>query len=314
MSSFLSTMINLVLFNPDWPVFIGNVVTAQKNCVKCLVYAVPDLSFWSHELRSMTDFKTLSPEKLRAACRDGTFDGPTSGYAPGSVQANLVILPSSYAQEFEEFCRRNPQPCPVLEVLSAGDFELKKIAPKADIRTDLPRYRVFRDGSTQSEATDILDLWNEDLVTFLLGCSFVAEDALLKAGLLLPHISETGFVPMYRTTLPCESAGRFEGTMVVSMRPFELEEAERAAEITKNYPMAHGAPIHIGDYTILGIEDLHNPEFGEPVTMSSGQVPVFWACGVTPQIAIANAKPPLAITHAPGHMFVADITSESTRI
>ena len=262
----------------------------------------------------MTNFKTLSPEKLRAACRDGTFGGPTSGFAPGSVQANLVILPSAYAQEFEEFCRRNPQPCPVLEVLRAGDFELNKIAPKADIRTDLPRYRVFRDGHTQYEVTNILDLWNEDLVTFLLGCSFVAEDALLKAGLLLPHISETGFVPMYRTTVPCKSAGRFEGTMVVSMRPFELEEAERAADITKNYPMAHGAPIHIGDPAILGIEDLHNPDFGEPVTMTLGQVPVFWACGVTPQIAIANARPPLAITHAPGHMFIADITSESTRI
>ena len=152
------------------------------------------------------------------------------------------------------------------------------------------------------------------MVTFLLGCSFVAEDALLKAGLLLPHISETGFVPMYRTTVPCESAGRFEGTMVVSMRPFESEEAERAADITKSYPMAHGAPIHTGDPAILGIEDLNTPEFGEPVTMLPGQVPVFWACGVTPQVAIANAKPPIAITHAPGHMFVADITSESTRI
>ena len=302
------------IFNPDWLVFISNVVEVLKNCVQYFVYAVPDFSSSGHELTQMTDFKTLSPKRLRSACRDGTFDGPTSGHAPGSVQANVVILPSSYAQEFEEFCRRNPQPCPVLEVLSAGDFELNKIAPKADIRTDLPRYRIFRDGHIQSEATDILDLWNEKLVTFLLGCSFVAEDALLKAGLLLPHISETGFVPMYRTTLPCESAGRFEGTMVVSMRPFELEEAERAADITKRYPMAHGAPIHIGDPAILGIEDLHNPEFGEPVTMSPGQVPVFWACGVTPQIAIANAKPPLAITHAPGHMFVADITSESTRI
>ena len=262
----------------------------------------------------MTDFNTLSPEMLRAACRDGTFDGPTSGHAPGSVQANLVILPSSYAEEFEEFCIKNPQPCPVLEVLSAGNFEVNKIAPKADIRTDLPRYRVFRDGRPQFEATDILDLWNGDLVTFLLGCSFVAEDALLKAGLLLPHISETGFVPMYQTTVPCESAGRFKGTMVVSMRPFDSEEAERAADITKSYPMAHGAPIHTGDPAILGIEDVNNPEFGEPVTMSPGQVPVFWACGVTPQLAIANAKPPIAVTHAPGHMFVADITSESTRI
>jgi len=130
----------------------------------------------------------------------------------------------------------------------------------------------------------------------------------------LPHIAETGFVPMYRTSVPCKTAGRFDGTMVVSMRPFTLEEAERAADITKHYPMAHGAPLHIGEPSVLGIKNLDQPDFGEPVTIKDGQVPVFWACGVTPQIALANARPPLAITHAPGHMFVADITSVSTRI
>ncbi|MGB0575495.1 MAG: putative hydro-lyase [Alphaproteobacteria bacterium] len=262
----------------------------------------------------MSDFKTLSPARLRSACRDGRFDGPTSGHASGHVQANMVILPSDYAEEFQQFCENNPQPCPVLEVLPSGSFEPRKIAPQADVRTDLPRYRIFRDGIPTSDSTDIRDLWSDDLVTFLLGCSFVAEDALMKAGLLLPHIAETGFVPMFRTTVPCKPAGRFNGNMVVSMRPFTPEEATRAAEITKHYPMAHGAPIHIGDPAYLGIKNIEKPEFGEPVTMTADHLPVFWPCGVTPQEAIVNAKPPIAITHAPGHMFVSDITSESTRI
>ncbi|MGY9017977.1 MAG: putative hydro-lyase [Alphaproteobacteria bacterium] len=262
----------------------------------------------------MSDFKSLSPAHLRAACRDGSFDGATSGHAPGHVQANMVILPSDYADEFQQFCENNPQPCPVLEVLAPGRFEPGIVAPLADVRSDLPRYRVFRDGEPTADPTDIHDLWNDDLVTFLLGCSFVAEDALMKAGLLLPHIAETGFVPMFRTTVPCIPAGRFNGTMVVSMRPFTYDEAACAAEITKHYPMAHGAPIHVGDPAVLGIKNLAKPEFGYPVTMTEDQLPVFWPCGVTPQEAIVNAKPPLAITHAPGHMFVADITSESTRV
>ncbi|NKB20187.1 MAG: putative hydro-lyase [Alphaproteobacteria bacterium] len=262
----------------------------------------------------MSEFMPLTPNKLRSGCRDGSFDGPTSGHAPGFVQANMVILPSDYADEFQQFCDKNPQPCPVLEVLTPGGFEPEQIAPLADVRTDLPRYRVFREGKAIADATDISELWCDDLVTFLLGCSFVAEDALMKEGLLLPHIAETGFVPMYRTTVPCAPAGRFNGTMVVSMRPFTPDEADRAVDVTKHYPMAHGAPIHIGDPAALGIKDVARPEFGQPVTMTKGQVPVFWPCGVTPQEAIVNAKPPLAITHAPGHMFVADITSESTRI
>lgn len=276
--------------------------------------AVPVARSLRYGLDSMSDFKSLSSAKLRSACRDGSFDGPTSGHAPGYVQANMVILPSDYAEEFLEFCENNPQPCPILEVLAPGCFEPTRIAPQADVRTDLPRYRVFRDGEPTGDPTDVTELWNDDLVTFLLGCSFVAEDALMKAGLLLPHIAETGFVPMFRTTVPCISAGRFNGTMVVSMRPFTSDEAARATEITKHYPMAHGAPIHIGDPAALGIKNIEEPEFGYPVTMTADQLPVFWPCGVTPQEAIVNAKPPIAITHAPGHMFVADITSESTRI
>jgi uncharacterized protein YcsI (UPF0317 family) len=254
------------------------------------------------------------PGALRAACRTGEFAGPTSGLVPGFVQANMVILPADFAVEFEAFCAANPQSCPVLEILEAGSPLSVKVAPGADIRTDLPRYRVFRDGEMVGEPTDVSDLWRDDLVTFLLGCSFVAEAALTAAGLLLPHIKETGFVPMYRTTRACTPAGRFSGNMVVSMRPFTPEEAERAADITAHYPMAHGAPVQIGDPDALGIRDLAAPEFGRAVTMQSGQLPVFWACGVTPQEALAAARPPLAITHAPGHMFVADITAESTRI
>jgi uncharacterized protein YcsI (UPF0317 family) len=256
----------------------------------------------------------VTPAALRAACRSGAFAGPTSGHAPGFVQANMVILPWDWAGEFREFCARNPQPCPVLEVLAAGDSEPKRIAPGADVRSDLPRYRVFRDGVAVAEPTDIGDLWRDDLVTFLLGCSFVAEGALIAAGLLLPHIAETGFVPMYRTTRPCVSAGRFHGPLVVSMRPFTPADADRAAAITAHYPMAHGAPVHRGDPAALGIADLARPEYGHPVSMRRGEIPVFWACGVTPQEAIMNARPPLAIAHAPGHMFVADIAADSTRV
>jgi uncharacterized protein YcsI (UPF0317 family) len=258
--------------------------------------------------------ESMTAQELRRRCRDGSYDGPTSGHALGKVQANMVILPKADADEFAEFCAKNPQPCPVLEILAPGDPEPKKIAPGADVRSDLPRYRVFRDGFFVAEPTDVRDIWQGDLVTFLLGCSFVAEEPLLKAGLLLPHIAETGMVPMFRTTRPTVPAGRFHGPLVVSMRPFSPADAERAAEVTSHYPMAHGAPVHIGDPAALGIRDVMHPEYGKAVTIRPGQVCVFWACGVTPQEAIANAKPRLAITHAPGHMFVADITAESTRV
>lgn len=256
----------------------------------------------------------LNSVALRAGCRIGTFDGPTSGHALGSVQANMVILPAEFAAEFRDFCDKNPKPCPILEIHQPGDPEPKLIAPGADVRTDLPRYRVFRDGQVVDEPTDISDLWRDDLVTFMLGCSFIAEEALMAAGLMLPHIAETGFVPMYRTTRETVPVGRFAGPIVVSMRPFTPEEAEQAAEITAHYPMAHGAPIHIGDPDALGIRDIDAPEFGRAVTIAPGRITAFWACGVTPQEALAAAEPPLAITHAPGQMFVADITAESTRI
>ena len=258
--------------------------------------------------------KPMSPSELRGRCRDGSYAGPTSGHAPGHVQANMAILPADDAEEFRAFCAANPKPCPLLEVLPAGEGEPKKIAPGADVRTDLPRYRVFRDGVMVDEITDISDIWRDDLVTFLIGCSFIAEDALMSAGLVLPHIEETGTVPMYRTTVATKPAGKFWGPTVVSMRPFTNADADRAEDITGHYPMAHGAPIHRGDPEALGIKDLARPEYGEPVTMEANHIPMFWACGVTPQEAILNAKPTLAISHAPGHMFVGDMLAVDTRI
>ncbi len=256
----------------------------------------------------------MAPDELRGRCRDGSYDGPTSGHAPGHVQANMAILPAEDAEAFRAFCEANPKPCPLLEVLPAGQAEPARIAPGADIRTDLPRYRVFRDGVLADEPTDISDIWRDDLVTFLIGCSFIAEDALMSAGLVLPHIEETGTVPMYRTNVATVPAGRFSGPTVVSMRPFTPEDADRADAITRHYPMAHGAPIHRGDPGALGIKDIAAPEYGEPVTLAAGHIPVFWACGVTPQEAILNAKPSLAITHAPGHMFVGDMLAADTRV
>lgn len=255
----------------------------------------------------------MDAQTLRARCRSGDYDGPTSGHAPGRVQANMVILPAAEAREFAEFCERNPGPCPVLEMLAPGDPEPRATAPGADIRTDLPRYRVFRDGAAVGDRTDISDIWQDDLVTFLLGCSFTAEEALMAAGLPLPHIAQSGTVPMYVTSIETTPAGRFHGPMVVSMRPFTPENAERAAEITSHYPMAHGAPIHRGDPAAIGIADIGQPDYGEPAPDVPGAIPVFWPCGVTPQEAIRRARPGLAITHAPGYMFVSDVVAESTR-
>ena len=254
------------------------------------------------------------PSDLRAACRNGTFGGPTSGQATGFVQANMLILPKADADDFRLFCERNPKPCPVLEILAPGDPEPKSCAPGADIRTDLSRYRVFRQGVAQGDVNDISHLWRDDFVTFLLGCSFTAEEALIAAGLEPRHIRETGIVPMFRTTKPTVSAGKFHGPFVVSMRPYTPEDAKRAAEVTEKYPMAHGGPIQIGDPDALGIRDIHNPEYGKPVTIEAGEIPVFWACGVTPQEAIRNAKPEIAITHAPGYMFVSDLPSDDGRV
>lgn len=251
---------------------------------------------------------------VRAAARNGDVPGTTAGLALGYAQANLVVLPRELAFDFLLFCRRNPKPCPVLDVTDPGSAEPKEAAPGADLRTDVPRYRVYRHGEVVDEPTDVSDLWRDDFVAFLLGCSFTFEAALLRAGLPVRHIEEEKNVPMFRTSVPCKSAGVFHGPMVVSMRPLTPEQAIRAVQITSRYPAVHGAPVHWGDPAALGIEDLHRPDFGDAVTIHPGEVPVFWACGVTPQAVVMQTKPELVITHSPGSMFVTDLKDESLAV
>lgn len=248
----------------------------------------------------------LSAADARRAIREGAWRGPTPGLAPAHAQANLVVLPREHAFDFLLYCQRNPKPCPLLEVLDPGAVE-PACAPGADLRTDLPRYRVWRDGRLAAEPTDIRDLWRDDLVSFLIGCSFSFEAPLLAAGLEVRHLSEGCNVPMYRTTRPTRPAGPFRGPLVVSMRPFSPADAVRAVEVTARLPQVHGAPVHIGEPAALGIADLSRPDYGDPVTLRPGELPVFWACGVTPQAALLEARLPFAITHAPGHMFVTDL-------
>lgn len=251
--------------------------------------------------------------EVRAACRDGTLTAPTPGLAPGFVQANLVILPRDWAFDFLLFCQRNPKPCPLIDVTDPGDPEPKFAAPGADLRTDLPQYRVWHRGELVAEPRDLRELWRDDLVAFLIGCSFTFESALLNAGVPVRHIEESRNVPMYRTLIACRGAGRFSGPLVVSMRPMTPAQALQAAEICGHFPEAHGAPVHFGDPSAIGIRDIDRPDYGDAVTIRFGEVPVFWACGVTPQAALAHAKPPLAITHQPGHMFVTDLADADFR-
>jgi uncharacterized protein YcsI (UPF0317 family) len=244
---------------------------------------------------------------VRAACRAGTLTGPTPGLAMGYVQANLVIVPSEFADDFRLFCLRNPQPCPLLDETNPGDPEPKTVASGADLRTDLPAYRVWRDGQLAAEPTDIRSLWRDDLVAFLIGCSFTFENALLEAGLPVRHIEQRLNVPMYVSSRHCRAAGPFCGPLVVSMRPMTPEQAIAATRICSQFPRAHGEPVHAGDPAGLGIADVSRPDFGDAVEVRTGEVPVFWACGVTPQAALMQAKLPLAITHKPGHMFLTDL-------
>lgn len=244
------------------------------------------------------------PLDVWTACRSGQWDRPTPGLAPGYAQANLVILPEADAFDFLRFAQRNPKPCPVLEVLEVGDPEPKLTAPGADLRTDLPRYRVYRDGVLTEERTEIRELWRSDLVAFLIGCSFTFEQPLLDAGLPVRHIECGCNVPMYRTNRPCTPAGRFAGPLVVSMRPIPAHLVPKAVTVTHAFPAVHGAPVHIGAPEALGIADLARPDWGDPVPVNPGEVPVFWACGVTPQAVAIDSKPSFMITHAPGHMFI----------
>ncbi len=232
--------------------------------------------------------------------------GPTAGLALGYVQANLVIVPRSLAFDFLLFCQRNPKPCPVLDVTEAGSAEPALVAPGADLRLDVPRYRVYRDGQLVDEPSDLQSYWREDFVGFLTGCSFTFERALKDAGLPVRHIEAGCNVPMYRTNIACRPAGLFRGPMVVSMRPMTMAQALCAVVVCSRFPRAHGAPIHIGTPEAIGIRDVTRPDFGDPVEIRADEVPVFWACGVTPQAVAMEARPPLLITHKPGHMFVTD--------
>ncbi|MCA9027576.1 MAG: putative hydro-lyase [Planctomycetaceae bacterium] len=249
---------------------------------------------------------TSTGRDVRLACRRGEWTQHTSGVASNFAQANLVILPAKSAEDFRCFCERNPQPCPLLEMTQPGDQVPHRMASDVDLRTDLPRYRVWQDGVVTDEPTDISNLWRDDLVSFLIGCSFTFDSALLQAGLPVRHVEVGCNVPMFRTNIDCIPSGPFRGPLVVSMRPFTAKEAARANELTAGFSHFHGRPVHQGDPLAIGISDLAQPDFGDAVTLLEGEMPVFWACGVTPQCALESARLPLAITHAPGHMFVTD--------
>jgi uncharacterized protein YcsI (UPF0317 family) len=244
---------------------------------------------------------------VRMACRWGKLARPTPGLALGYVQANIVILPREWAFDFLLFCQRNPKPCPLLDVTEPGNPVPRLVAPTADLRTDLPAYRVWRNGELVEEPAEVNRYWRDDLVSFVIGCSFTFENALLAAGVPVRHIEEGVNVPMYRTNISCRSAGRFSGPMVVSMRPLKPEHVVKATQICNRFPRAHGVPIHYGDSAAIGIRNLDATDFGDAVEIRNGEVPVFWACGVTPQAALMEAKPPFAITHKPGHMFLTDL-------
>ncbi len=244
--------------------------------------------------------------KARLACRSGQHPGSTANLAPGYVQGNLVVLPQTLAADFEKFCELNPRPCPLIGRSEPGSPHIASLGADLDIRTDLPRYRVWRNGTLSEEPTDILAHWRGDLVAFVLGCSFSFEEALMSEGLAIRHIEQGCNVPMYRTNVPCKPAGPFAGPLVVSMRPFKPADAARAAEITARYPAVHGAPVQIGDPASLGIADVGKPDYGDAVDVAADELPVFWACGVTPQAIILESRPAFAITHAPGCMLVTD--------
>jgi uncharacterized protein YcsI (UPF0317 family) len=249
----------------------------------------------------------VTAEQIRLEARAARWKDTTSGQAPGFAQANLVVLPAEHAFEFTRFCLANPKPCPIMEVLEVGDPVPHLTAPDADVRTDLPGYRIYRRGELDDEVDDVMLEWRDDSVAFLLGCSFTFEEALTEAGISVRHQELGCTVPMYRTAIRTRPAGIFHGRMVVSMRPIPAGLVSRAIQTTARFPKAHGAPIHVGDPSALGIKDLATPDYGDPVPVESGELPVFWGCGVTPQSVGLDAKPDWMITHSPGRMFVTDV-------
>ena len=246
------------------------------------------------------------PAELRLASRSGEFSLPTAGHAPGYIQANLMIVPQALAFDFLLFCQRNPKPCPLVEVMEPGQRE-PACAPGANMATDVPGYRVYRGGELVEELGDITALWQKDLVTFLIGCSFSFESAVIQQGIALRHIDQGRNVAMYRTNLACTPSGPFQGEMVVSMRPIKSRDVAKVVEVSSRFALAHGAPVHVGNPAVIGIQDLSRPDYGDFVSVMPDEIPVFWACGVTPQWIAQKSRLSMCITHAPGKMFVTDI-------
>jgi uncharacterized protein YcsI (UPF0317 family) len=255
-----------------------------------------------------------SGHAARLACRDGSVQSSTAGIAPGYVQGNLAILPSDLATDFLRFCQLNPKPCPLIGMSEVGDPLMPALGADLDIRTDLPGYRVWKDGELIDETSDISKWWRDDLVAFVIGCSLSFEEALIADGLPIRHITAGVRVPMFRTSVACTRAGRFAGPMVVSMRPMQPAQAIRAIQITSRFPSVHGAPVHVGLPHLIGIADLQKPDYGDAVAVEADELPIFWACGVTPQAVIAATRPPFAITHAPGAMLVTDLKNTQLAI
>lgn len=253
------------------------------------------------------DYSAMHPQEVKKLIREGKIDFQTSGMCTGYAQANLCILPKDYAFDFLLFCMRNPKPCPILEVGDVGSREFKAMASEGDVCTDFPKYRIWKNGVLEKEVTDISEYWQDDFVYFLIGCSFSFESEMLEADIPVRHIEENVNVPMFNTNIELVSAGAFHGNMVVSMRPIPNDLVVKAVEVTAAMPKVHGAPIQIGNPEAIGISDVNHPDYGDSVTINEGEVPVFWPCGVTPQNAVMQTKPPIAITHAPGHMFITDV-------
>ena len=254
-----------------------------------------------------------SAAALRAAARRGAWHGTTGGHCPTYQQANLVILPQEAAVEFAAFCTRNPTPCPLIEITPPGDPEPARAAPGADLRTDLTGYRIYRHGALVAQRGDICDLWRDDLVAVLLGCSLTFEHALIEAGVPVRNVERDTTISMFVSTLTCVPAGRFHGPMVVTMRPIPEAQVDLVRELSSRYPHAHGAPVHVGDPEAIGVIDLGRPDYGDPVPIYAQEIPVFWGCGVTPQAVAEKARVDLMITHEPGQMFVTDLPREGER-
>lgn len=255
--------------------------------------------------------RSASAQQVRAQARAGTLSGHTAGLAPDLVQGNLMILPAEHAADFLLFCQRNPKPCPLLGVSAPGEVAFPQLGVDIDIRTDVPKYRVWQDGRLAQECDDVRHVWRDDLVSFVIGCSFSFEQALIEAGVPLRHVAQGRNVAMYRTQVPTTPAGRFHGPLVVSMRPMKAEHAIRAVQITSRFPSVHGAPVHLGDPALIGIHDLSKPDYGDAVQVMPDEIPVFWACGVTPQAVVQAAGVPFCMTHAPGAMLVTDLANTS---